>query len=146
LSVASAHKANTSVRGLYYVLIYISYNEILPLLHLFYSCANNISYLSCERHRMPCLDDSSILQPRHLVGSRLGGTHDSINIQNLNSHGFLCMSNQAMSRATKEHLARHDLRQTRVFGGTRYPCNLDGLRSSNVWLGKLRLYATRPRH
>jgi hypothetical protein len=26
--------------GLHYVLIYVSYNEILPLLHLFYSCGN----------------------------------------------------------------------------------------------------------
>jgi hypothetical protein len=61
LLAASAHEANTSVRGLHYVLIYISYNEILPLLHFFYSCANNIPYLSCE--------DYSILHPGHLVGS-----------------------------------------------------------------------------
>jgi hypothetical protein len=54
---------------------------------------------------MAGLDDSSILQLRHLVRSRLGGTHDLINIQNLSSHGFACMSSQAMSRVTKEHLA-----------------------------------------
>jgi hypothetical protein len=42
LPAASAQEANTSVRGLHYVLIYVSYNEILPLLHLFYLCANNI--------------------------------------------------------------------------------------------------------
>jgi hypothetical protein len=29
---------------------------------------------------MAGLDDCSILQPRHLVESRLGGTHDSINV------------------------------------------------------------------
>jgi hypothetical protein len=34
--------ANTSVMGLYYVLIYISYNEILFFLFLFYFYANNI--------------------------------------------------------------------------------------------------------
>jgi hypothetical protein len=39
---ALAHEANISVKGLHYVLVYISYNEILPLLHLFYFCANNI--------------------------------------------------------------------------------------------------------
>jgi hypothetical protein len=32
LHAALALEANTSVRGLHYVLIYISYNEILPLL------------------------------------------------------------------------------------------------------------------
>jgi hypothetical protein len=42
LPAALAHEANTSVKGLHYVLIYISYNEILPLLHLFYFCVNNI--------------------------------------------------------------------------------------------------------
>jgi hypothetical protein len=42
LPAASAHEANTSVRGLHYILLYVSYNEILPLLHLFYLCANNI--------------------------------------------------------------------------------------------------------
>jgi hypothetical protein len=37
-----------------------------------------------------------------------------------------------MCRATKEHLACHDLRQTRVFEGTRYPTTLEdqGLRMS----------------
>jgi hypothetical protein len=140
LPTASAHEANTSVRGLHYVLIYVSYNEISPLLHLFYSCVNNISYLGCERLRMTGLDDCSILQPRHLVGSRLGGMHDSIIIQNLSSHGFACTSSQAMSHVTKEHLARHDLRQTQVSRGTRYPCNSDRSRSSNVWSSELKLY------
>jgi hypothetical protein len=42
LPATLAHGANTSVRGLHYALIYVSYNEILPLLHLFHFCANNI--------------------------------------------------------------------------------------------------------
>jgi hypothetical protein len=37
-------------------------------------------HLSCERHRMAELDDYNILQPEHLVGSRLGGMHDSFNV------------------------------------------------------------------
>jgi hypothetical protein len=41
LLAALAHEANTLVRGLYYVLIHVSYNEILPLLHVFHFCANN---------------------------------------------------------------------------------------------------------
>jgi hypothetical protein len=51
------------------------------------------------------LDDCIILQPRHLVGSRLGGTHDFISVQNLSSHGFACLINHAVRYATKEHLA-----------------------------------------
>jgi hypothetical protein len=58
----------------------------------FYFCANNISYLSCERLRMVELDDCSILQPGHLVESRLGGMHDPISVQNLNSYDFACTS------------------------------------------------------
>jgi hypothetical protein len=141
LHAASAHEANTSVWGLHYVLIYVSYNKILPLFYVFYFCANNISYLSHERLCMTGLDDRSILQPGHLVESRLRGMHDSISVQNLSSHSFASTSSQVMSHVTKEHLARHDLRQTRVSGGTRYPCNSDGSRSSNVWSGELRLYA-----
>jgi hypothetical protein len=33
---------------------------------------------------MAGLDDYNILQTKHLVGSRLGGTHDSVSIQNYN--------------------------------------------------------------
>jgi hypothetical protein len=146
LLVASAHEANTLVQGRYYVLIYVSYNEILPLLYLFYSCANNISYLNYERLHMVRLDDCNILQPRYLIGSRQRGTHDSIIIQNLSSQDVACTSSQSLSHTTKEHLAQHDLRQTRVSGGTQYPCNSDGSRFSNVWSGELRLYATRPRY
>jgi hypothetical protein len=40
-------------------------------------------HLSQERLCMVGLDDYSILQLVHLVGSRLGGTHDSISVQNL---------------------------------------------------------------
>jgi hypothetical protein len=42
LPAALAHEANTPVRGLHYVLIYISYNEILLTLHLSHFCSNNI--------------------------------------------------------------------------------------------------------
>jgi hypothetical protein len=77
------------------------------------------------RLHMAGLDDCNILQPRHLVQSRLGGTHDSISIQNLRSHSFTCRSSQAMSRATKENLVWRDLRQTRVSGGTWYPTTLE---------------------
>jgi hypothetical protein len=73
---------NTLVRGLNYVLIYVSNNEILFQLFLFQLVQQHL-YLSCERLRMVGLDDCSLLQPRHLVGSRLGETHDMINIQNL---------------------------------------------------------------
>jgi hypothetical protein len=108
-----------------------------------YLCKQHL-YLSCERLCMDGLDDCSILQPGHLVRNRLGGMHDSINVQNLRSHFFACMSSQAMSRMTKGHLAWRDLRDTRVFGGTRYPCNSGGSRSLNVWSGELRLNVTRP--
>jgi hypothetical protein len=40
-------------------------------------------HLNCERLRMAGLDDYNILQPGHLVRSRLGGMHDLISIQNL---------------------------------------------------------------
>jgi hypothetical protein len=89
-------------------------------------------HLSYEKLRMAGLDDCSILHPKHLVRSRLGGTHDSISVQNLISHNFTCGSNQAMSHVTKEHLAWHDLRKIWVSGGIRYPATLkdQGLRMS----------------
>jgi hypothetical protein len=40
-------------------------------------------HLSCETLHMTELDDCSILQPRYLVWSRLGGTHDSFSDWNL---------------------------------------------------------------
>jgi hypothetical protein len=70
---------NSSVRGLHYVLIYVSYNEKLFLLYLFQLVQQHL-YLSCERLHMAGIDDCSILQPRHLVESRQGGTHDLINV------------------------------------------------------------------
>jgi hypothetical protein len=103
-------------------------------------------YLSCGRLCIARLDDCSILQAGHLVRNRLGGTHDSISVQNLRSHNFTCMSSQALIRATKEHLAWRNLRQTRVSGGTWYPNNSGRSRSSNVWSSELRLYAARPWH
>jgi hypothetical protein len=95
--------------------------------------ACHLSYhLSCDRLHMAGLDDCSILQPRHLVKNRLGGTHDLISVQNLRSHSFACRSSQAMCRATKEHLACYDLRKIWAHGGTRYPTTLkdQGLRMS----------------
>jgi hypothetical protein len=60
-----------------------------------------------------------------LSRNRLGGMHDLINVWNLRSHSFACGSSQAMYRMTKEHLACHGLRQTRVSEGTRYPKTLE---------------------
>jgi hypothetical protein len=42
LPAALAQEANTLVRGLHYVLIYILYNGIYFMLYLFYFCTNNI--------------------------------------------------------------------------------------------------------
>jgi hypothetical protein len=92
-------------------------------------------HLSCERFRMVGLDDCNILQPGHLVGSKLGGTHDSFNIQNLNISHLYMFKCEAMCRATNEHLAQLDLRETRVSRKTRYTCNSSGSRSLNVWSG-----------
>jgi hypothetical protein len=102
--------------------------------------------LSCERLHIAGLDDCSILQPGHLVRNSLGRMHDSFSVQNLILHSFACTSSQAMSRATKEHLAWCDLRQTRVSGETRYPTNSGGSRFLNVWSRELRLYAAQPWH
>jgi hypothetical protein len=69
---------------------------------------------------MARLKDCNILQPRHLVKNRLGGMHDSINVQNFRSDGFACTSSQTMSCTIKEHLAWCDLRKK-----TEYPEELD---------------------
>jgi hypothetical protein len=63
------------------------------------------------------LDDSNILQPGHLVENRLGGTYDSISIQNLRSNSFACKISQPMCRVTKEHLACRDLRKSEYLEG-----------------------------
>jgi hypothetical protein len=55
---------------------------LTPVAHHGSSC--RMSYhLICEKLGMVGLNDCIILQPGHLVGSRLGGTHDSISVQNL---------------------------------------------------------------
>jgi hypothetical protein len=68
---------NTSVMGLHYVLIVASYNKILFLLYLFKLMHQHL-YVSSETLCMVRLDDYIILQLKHLVGSKLGGMHDSI--------------------------------------------------------------------
>jgi hypothetical protein len=65
--------------GLHYVLIFVSYNEILFWLSLFQLVQQHL-YLNCERLHRTGLDDFSILQLKHLVKSRQGGTHDLISI------------------------------------------------------------------
>jgi hypothetical protein len=70
-------------------------------------------HLSCERLHMVGLDDYSILQPGHLVWSRLGGMHDSFSVQNLIIARLHMFKTQAMCRVTDKHLARLDLRETR---------------------------------
>jgi hypothetical protein len=60
-------------------------------------------HLSCERHCMAGLDDYSILQPGHLVESRLEGTHDSISIQNL-SISWLHMLKYPKGLGTLSHV------------------------------------------
>jgi ribosomal protein S13 len=64
--------------------------------------------LICERLRMIELDDRSILQLKHLVGSNLSRAHDLFSVQNV-SISRLCMFRcHAMCRATNEHLAHLD--------------------------------------
>jgi hypothetical protein len=53
-------------------------------------------HLSCERLHMTELDDCSILQPRHLVRSRLGGMHDSFNVWNINISWIRIFKSHAM--------------------------------------------------
>jgi hypothetical protein len=60
-------------------------------------------HLSCETLHMTGLDDCSILQPRYLVWSRLGGTHDSFSDWNLSISWLRKFKCQAMYRATNEH-------------------------------------------
>jgi hypothetical protein len=115
--------------------------------HGFGRWACRMSYhLSYERLRMVRLDECSILQARHLVESRLRGTHDSFSIWNLNISQLRMFKIQAMCRVTNEHLAQLDLRETRISKGLGTPCNLGGSGTSNVRLGEPRLYATRPWH
>jgi hypothetical protein len=69
---------------------------------------------------MAGLDDYSILQPRHLVESRLGGMHDSLSVQNLSISRLRMFKCQAMCRMTNVLLAQLDLRETQVSRRTRY--------------------------
>jgi hypothetical protein len=119
LLAALAHEANTLVRGCIMYLYTFHIIKYYLCAFVLFLCKQHL-YLSCERLHMAGLDDCNILQPGHLVRSKLGVTHDSINIQKLSPYGFACTSSQAISRVTKEQLAWHNLRQTRVFGGTQY--------------------------
>jgi hypothetical protein len=74
-----------------YVLINVSYNGILSLLHFLFLYKQHLG-LSCERLCMAGLDDCSILHPKHLAGNGMGGTQDSISVQNLKLHSFACGS------------------------------------------------------
>jgi hypothetical protein len=62
-------------------------------------------HLNYERPRMAGLDDCIILQLGHLVRTRLGGTHDSFDVWNLNISQLHMFKSQAIYRATDEHLA-----------------------------------------
>jgi hypothetical protein len=55
-----AQEAKTSIRGLHYVLIYISYNEIYFPLHFLFLYKQHLG-LSYKRLCMAELDDCSIL-------------------------------------------------------------------------------------
>jgi hypothetical protein len=49
-------------------------------------------------------------------------------------------NSHAICRMTNEHLARIDLRETKVSRRLGTPFNLCGSRTLNVWLGEPRLY------
>jgi hypothetical protein len=64
------------------------YSYLFPIMKFYFGCIHLLlvqqyQYLSCDRLHMAKLDDCNILQPKKLVRSRLGGTHDLISIQNL---------------------------------------------------------------
>jgi hypothetical protein len=77
--------------------------------------------LICERLRMVELDDNSILQLKHLVGSNLSRVHDLFSVQTLSSLRLCMFKCQAVCHATNEHLARLDLSETQVSRRTWYP-------------------------
>jgi hypothetical protein len=99
-------------------------------------------HISCERLRMARLDGYKILQLEHLVKSRLGGTYDSFSVQKLSISRLRMFKCQAMCHATDGHLARLNLRETRVSKRTQYPCNSGGSRSLNVWSGSALCHTT----
>jgi hypothetical protein len=92
------------------------------------------------------LDHCNILQLGHLVRSRLSRAHDSVYIQKLSISRLCMLKCEAMCSANDKHLASLDLRETRVSEGTRYPYNLCGSRTSNVWSGEPRFYVMRIWH
>jgi hypothetical protein len=77
------------------------------------------SHLSYERLHMVELDDCNILQPGHLVRSRLGGVHDSFSVQNLIISRLRMFKCQVMCHATGRHLAQLDLIETSISRRTR---------------------------
>jgi hypothetical protein len=58
------------------------------------------------------LDDYSILELKHLVGSRLCRAHDLFSVQNLSISQLRMFKCQAKCHATNEHLAQLYLRET----------------------------------
>jgi hypothetical protein len=81
--------------------------------------ACRLSYqLICERLRMVELDDSSILELKHLVGRRLSRAHDLFSVWNLSISRLRVLKCQAKCYATNEHLAWLDLRETWVSRST----------------------------
>jgi hypothetical protein len=145
LPAALAHVANISVMGLHYVLIYVSYNEMLFLIYLFHFV---------ETTYLPHLWKTSHGRARwlqHLIARTLSQKYtgrDAWPDQHSKPQisGFACMSSQAMSCVTKEDLAWHDLRETQVSRGTLYPYNSGRSISSNVWSSEPRFNATWPWH
>jgi hypothetical protein len=61
---------------------------------------------------MARLDDWDILQPEHLVGYKLSRAHDLLSVPNLDISWFRMHKCQGICRATNEHLAWLDLRET----------------------------------
>jgi hypothetical protein len=81
LPAVLAHVPNSLVRGC------IMYSYMFPIIKIifvvFVKTVQQNSSLGCERLHMVGLDDCSISQPGHLVGSRLSRVHDLISVQNL---------------------------------------------------------------
>jgi hypothetical protein len=63
------------------------YSHVFPIIKYYFCCIysnmyNNICTPAVKDFHMVGLDDCSFLQPGYLVGSRLGGTHDLLGLQN----------------------------------------------------------------
>jgi hypothetical protein len=61
MPAALAHEANTRVRGLHYVLIYVSYNRILFFIAFVLFLYKQHLGINCERLHMAGLDGCIIL-------------------------------------------------------------------------------------